>query len=308
MFLSRRLVSANTHQIVKNTTSSLFHQLSGVRNAHQQQQQWKVGGDNLIKWETKSLKNGKSIGIISFNRPEQLNALNTDLALQFADLVGNHAANSESLAAVVLTGEGDKAFSAGGDLEFLLDRCNDKPHSNTQHMIAFYNYFLTPLLHKLQVPTVAAINGYAIGAGLCIAMACDVRVTCPEAKMGVTFTQLGLHPGMGSTHLLPMLLNHQIASYLLLTGDVVDGNRAKELGMVLETVQKESVKSRAIEIAEKMAMNPQMGVKTCLKSLRLQQIANLDAHLCREADAQAQCYATEEMKQIITKMKEKSNK
>jgi enoyl-CoA hydratase/carnithine racemase len=264
---------------------------------------------DLVKWEkTEALKNGKSVAVVSFNRPKQLNALDSALAKEFREIIGNNIAKDDSIGALVLTGEGDKAFSAGGDYEFLLERCRDQPYNNTQQMLKFYESFLTPLLVRLQVPTVAAINGFAIGAGLCVAMACDIRVTCPEAKMGVTFSQLGLHPGMGSTHFLPYLLNHQIASYLLLTGDVVDGNKAKELGMVLEVVPKDNVRSKAIEIAEKMAQHPQLAVKTCLKSLRVQQLEMLDRHLMREADAQAQCYATDELRQIVLKMKEKQSK
>jgi enoyl-CoA hydratase/carnithine racemase len=263
----------------------------------------------FVKFDKRATKASpdKYIGVVSFNRPQQLNALTADLAQEFSQLVTS-IAEDKQIGAIVLTGEGDKAFSAGGDFDYLLERANDTPYNNTQEMLKFYHSFLTPLLYKLQVPTVAAINGFAIGAGMCIAFACDVRVTCPEAKLGVTFVQLGLHPGMASTHLLPFLLNHQVASYLLLTGDVIDGNKAKELGLVLETVSKDQVKNRAIEIAEKIANNPSLAVKTCLKSLRVQQWENLDRHVMREADAQSQCYATTELKQIVTSMKEKQKK
>eukprot|EP01111_Echinosteliopsis_oligospora_P014771 TRINITY_DN5657_c0_g1_i1.p1 TRINITY_DN5657_c0_g1~~TRINITY_DN5657_c0_g1_i1.p1 ORF type:complete len:309 (-),score=77.67 TRINITY_DN5657_c0_g1_i1:71-997(-) len=262
-----------------------------------------------LKYEKRETKNpGKHIGIVSFNRQKQLNAIDSTSAKEFSDLITNHIAKDSSVAALVLTGEGDKAFSAGGDYDFLLERCRDKPYNNTQQMLSFYASFLHPLLSHLKIPTIAAINGFAIGAGLCVAMACDIRVTCPEAKMGVTFSQLGLHPGMGSTHLLPHLLNHQIASYLLLTGDVIDGTKAKELGIVLETVPKETVKNRAIEIAEKIAVHPSLPIHTVTKTLRVQLLQDLDRQLMREADAQAQCYATDEMYQIVTGMKEKLTK
>lgn len=115
---------------------------------------------------------------------------------------------------VILTGEG-KAFSAGGDLDFLLNRANDEPGNNAPMMRAFYARFLSLL--QLPVPVIAAINGPAIGAGMCVAAACDLRIAAKTTDMGFTFAKLGLHPGMGCTFFLPALIGQQNASRLLLT-------------------------------------------------------------------------------------------
>ena len=112
--------------------------------------------------------------------------------------------------AAILTGAG-KAFSAGGDLDWLLARHRDTPENNIKVMQEFYKRFL--VMRQLPVPIIAAINGPAIGAGLCLAVGgADVRIAGNKAKLGVTFTRLGLHPGMAATHFLPQLVGPQVDS------------------------------------------------------------------------------------------------
>ena len=102
-----------------------------------------------------------------------------------------------------------KAFSAGGDLDWLLARHRDTPESNIRIMQEFYQKFL--VLRSLPMPVIAAINGPAVGAGLCLAMGgADIRVASNTARMGVTFTKLGLHPGMAATHFLPSIVGPQV--------------------------------------------------------------------------------------------------
>lgn len=116
---------------------------------------------------------------------------------------------------MVLTGEG-RAFSAGGDLAWLRERASSDPRDNVDTMLAFYDRFLC--LRSLPVPIIAAINGPAVGAGLCLTLACDLRVAARSAKLGFTFVHLGLHPGMGCTHFLPKIAGPQTAARLLLSG------------------------------------------------------------------------------------------
>ena len=153
------------------------------------------------------------VTILTLNDPARLNALTFDMgaALQHAiDTIDYSKTN-----AVVVTGAG-KAFSAGGDLAFLNRRAEDSGSSNAVVMRRFYQAYLR--IRELPVPVLAAINGPAIGAGLCFALAADMRVAGKSAKLGVTFVGLGLHPGMGATHFLPRLVGAQIASRLILTG------------------------------------------------------------------------------------------
>ena len=129
------------------------------------------------------------VAILRLNRPSSLNAMTAEMGDAFAEAITELSGRCDEIGAVVVTGAG-KAFSAGGDLQFLRDRAEDSAWRNTAVMRRFYERFLS--VRKLPVPTVAAINGPAIGAGLGLALACDVRVASPAAKMGVTFVGLGL--------------------------------------------------------------------------------------------------------------------
>lgn len=171
-------------------------------------------------------------------------------------------------------------------------------------MRRFYERFLS--VRRLPVPVVAAINGPAIGAGLALALACDVRVASHDAKMGITFVQLGLHPGMGSTHFLPRIVGPEQASKLMLTGEVVDGVEAHRIGMVAEVVD-DSAKTLdvAMGMARKMAAAAPLAVRTCVRSIRMSQDDGLDRSLWREADAQAQVWNSKDMGEGLDALIEK---
>ena len=168
-------------------------------------------------------------------------------------------------------------------------------------MRRFYQRFLC--VRELPVPVIAAINGPAVGAGLCFALACDVRVAAPTARMGVTFVGLGLHPGMGCTHFLPKIVGPQVAARMLLTGELITAQQALAEGLVA------SVADDAVEAAEalanQMAGQAPIAVRTALRTLRTQQDAGLDAALWREADAQAQCYPSADLAEGVSAIREK---
>lgn len=143
------------------------------------------------------------------------------------------AADEQRVRSVIITGEG-KAFSAGGDLDWLMNRHNSSSYKNSLTMQRFYNYFLD--VRKLSVPTIAALNGSAVGAGMAMSLACDVRIASTSGKFGFTFPSLGIHPGMGSSLLLQRVSSYETAAHLLYSGMLVDGNEAKRLNLVLEAV------------------------------------------------------------------------
>jgi len=168
------------------------------------------------------------IALVKLNRPSSLNAMTVRMGEQFLSAMQSLSADP-SLRVVVLTGEGT-AFSAGGDLDFLLARCDSAAYDNSREMRGFYARFLSLL--QLPVPIIAAIHGPAIGAGACVAAACDLRVAAKTTDIGFTFSKLGLHPGMGATHTLPRLVGMQHAARLLLTGDIIKGEKAAQMGLV----------------------------------------------------------------------------
>mmetsp|Transcript_64822 Transcript_64822/g.153243 ORF Transcript_64822/g.153243 Transcript_64822/m.153243 type:complete len:191 (-) Transcript_64822:400-972(-) len=146
------------------------------------------------------------VKILRLNAPKHLNALTPEMGDQFRERV-NELMNVPSLRAVVLVGAG-RAFSAGGNLEMLRAMCDDATINNSATMRAFYDRFLC--IRRLPVPTLAAVNGHAIGAGLALACACDMRVVSETANVGLTFAKLGLHAGMGSTHFLPKIMGQPL--------------------------------------------------------------------------------------------------
>ena len=168
-------------------------------------------------------------------------------------------------------------------------------------MRRFYQRFLS--VRDLPVPVIAAINGPAVGAGLCFALACDVRIAAPTAKLGLTFVGLGLHPGMGATHFLPSIAGPQVAAEMMLTGKLLTGEEAAARGVVAAAV--EEPLAAAMEMAAQMAGASPVAVRTCVRSLRFQQEAGLEAALWREADAQAQCYASADLLEGVNAVAEK---
>lgn len=260
--------------------------------------------NELVRFERPG--DGK-VGLITLNDEKRLNALNADMGDQFSKIVreiqGREGDCTDGLGAIVLTGSG-RAFSAGGDLQFLKDRASDTPSRNAVIMRRFYERFLC--VRDLPVPVVAAINGPAIGAGLALALACDVRVASVDAKMGITFVQLGLHPGMGSTHFLPRIVGPQFASKMMLTGCTIEGEEALRMGMVahVENDGATAVES-AMRLARQMATAAPLAVRTCVRSIRMAQDDGLDRSLWREADAQAQVWNSHDLNEGVDSLIEK---
>jgi enoyl-CoA hydratase len=204
--------------------------------------------------------------------------------------------------ALVVTGAG-KAFSAGGDFEFLNNRSNDTGMRNSVIMRSFYSKFLR--IRDLPIPVIAAINGPAIGAGLCFALGADLRIASKSAKLGITFVGLGLHPGMGATYFLPRLVGPQVAARLCLTGEVVTGEEAAKLGLVVEAVEDTEVLPKSLALASRIAEQAPIAVRSCVRSLRMQHDEGLDRALWREADAQSYCYSGVDLKEGVQAVAEK---
>lgn len=197
------------------------------------------------------------------------------------------------LRAVVLTGAGG-TFSAGGDLK-MLEQLRAEPFEQArQHMLAFYGRYLSVL--DLPVPTIAAIEGPAIGAGLCVALACDLVLCSEDSKLALNFVQLGLHPGMGATYLVGRRVGAQRAAELLLTGRRFDGAEAQALGLVLEAVSPGTVLGRAHALAEKIASGAPLALRALKQNLAVDRAA-LQAALEREALAQAESYGSADLKE-----------
>jgi enoyl-CoA hydratase len=173
-------------------------------------------------------RTGDGVVLLTLSVPDRRNAMTTALTDAWSRAMTG-LRTDRGLRCVVVTGAGS-AFCAGGDLAWLGDSRNAPVDFFRSRMTAFYRDWLT--IRDLEVPTIAAINGPAIGAGLAVALACDLRYATPEARMSAPFTALGLHPGMAMTWLLPEVTSLAVARDLLLTGRSVRGPEAVSLGLV----------------------------------------------------------------------------
>jgi enoyl-CoA hydratase len=210
--------------------------------------------------------------------------------------------NDKSCRVLILTGEGD-CFSAGGDFKFLEQRCQDTPANNRTAMKSFYDAFLS--IRELSIPVIAAVQGHAIGAGLALALATDLRFVSQDAKLGLTFVGLGLHPGMGATFFTALAAGQQRARWALLTGDRFTGAQACDWGMFLDALPQAEVLEHAIVLAQKISQQSRQAVQTTLKTLREYDEAALQAALWKEAVGQSLCYGHPEMEEGLTAIQEK---
>ncbi|KAG9416712.1 putative enoyl CoA hydratase [Aphanomyces cochlioides] len=232
--------------------------------------------------ESVTLEKRGQIGILRLNDPNRLNALTADMGDRVQELVREITENAHEYRAIVLTGE---------------ERAKDTTSRNVVTMRKFYGRFLS--LRTLPVPVVAAINGPAIGAGMCISLFADVRVVAKDAKLGFTFVHLGLHPGMACTHFLPLLIGQEKANYLLLSGKVISGEEAFQYGLASKVVDKEDVVAEAIKVAEELTSGSSVATRSLLQTLRLKQDKDLEMALDREASSQAGCYISADYKEGV---------
>ena len=233
------------------------------------------------------------VAVVVLDDPDRRNAMTVDMG-EALRTTTQELARDEQLRAVVLTGE-PPAFSAGGDLAMLEDyarRTREESFDATESMRSFYARFLA--VRDLPVPVVAAINGHAIGAGLCVALACDLRIVADDAKVGLNFSRLGLHPGMGGSWLLPQTLGPQRAAELLYTGRLVPGREAAAWGLALESLPADEVRPRAQVLASEIAAAAPQVVRQ-LKETLAQPAMTLDEALGREASCQAVNYGTDDL-------------
>ena len=211
-------------------------------------------------------------------------------------------ASRDDIRAVIVTGEGS-AFSAGGDLDFILETRSLPLHERKTRMLPFYHLYLSIL--ELPVPVIAAINGPAIGAGACFAIACDLRVASSRARLGFTFVRLALHPGMGATHFLPRLVGPARAADLLYSGRIVTADTALEMGLVNAVHPPDSLLAESRSLAGEIAACGPLAVRRLKASLNAGRDKDLAAALEREAEAQARDYGTADLLEGVRAVREK---
>jgi enoyl-CoA hydratase/carnithine racemase len=241
------------------------------------------------------------VALLVLDNPDLRNAMSPEMTSSWVAAIDELAADP-GVRVVVVTGEGT-AFCSGGITSWLAAEPDASVDELRTRMIAFYRAWLS--IRRLEVPTIAAINGATIGAGLCMALACDIRYATESAKLGMPFLKLGLHPGMAGTFLLPNAVGAAAARDLLLTGRLVQGEEALRLGLVSRVLPREGFLEEALATAADVAANAPIATKLTKLALAEGGHRDLDSALQWEALAQPITMATEDLQEGIAASQEK---
>jgi enoyl-CoA hydratase/carnithine racemase len=239
------------------------------------------------------------IGYVTLNRPKVLNALNKatihELRAAFED-----ARDDSAVRGVILTGAGEKAFAAGADIAEIANNTTVEAEQATRRGQA-----LTDLIENLGKPVIAAVNGFALGGGCELAMACAVRVAAESAKFGQPEVKLGVIPGYGGTQRLPRLVGRGRALKLILSGDIIDAAEAYRIGLVDELVPAASLIERAETTLKKIIANAPLSVKYALEAVNKGLETSVAEGLLIEASLFAVCASTDDKKEGTSAFLEK---
>ena len=241
----------------------------------------------------------EGIAIITINRPEVLNAFNAETVNEILKCLED-VEKDENVRAVILTGAGNKAFSAGADIKAMKGMIPPKARQ-----LSKMGYKLCKALENLEKPVIAAINGYALGGGLEVAMSCDLRIAAETAKMGQTEINIGLIPGWGGTQRLTRLVGKTFAKEMVFTGKMIDAKTAYEKGLVNKVVPPERLMEEAKALAKELASKAPVALKLCKMLIDKGLETDLDTALALETEAFGTVASTEDLQEGVSAFLEK---
>ena len=243
-----------------------------------------------------------NIGIITINRPEALNALNTAVFNELEPLVGEIERDA-TLAALIITGEG-RSFVAGADIG---EQCPMDLEAGRKWARRGSSVFRR--IEKLEIPTIAAVNGFALGGGCELALTCDIILASEKAKFGQPEVGLGITPGFSGTQRLPRRVGIGKAKELIFSGKMIKADEAKTIGLVNEVYAPEALMDAALEMARSFTKNAPIAVKYAKACIDRGMQMDLDDGIALENEMFAMCYATADQKEgmsaFVEKRKEK---
>ncbi|MBW1998930.1 MAG: enoyl-CoA hydratase/isomerase family protein [Deltaproteobacteria bacterium] len=234
------------------------------------------------------------IATITFSRPEALNALNNQTRLEFKEAL-EEIKGDDSTKVLILTGEG-RAFIAGSDIKELKDTTPLGAHDIKR---------LGEMIEELEKPVIAAVNGFALGGGCEIVMACDIIVASEKAKFGQPEINIGVIPGGGGTQRLQRMIGVHRAKELIFTGDIIDAREAERMGLVNKVVPAEELMARAREIAQKISRKSSAAVRLAKAAINRGMRTDLGAGLAYERELYSLSLTTEDKAEGIEAFIEK---
>jgi enoyl-CoA hydratase/carnithine racemase len=254
-----------------------------------------------MQWETLSLEKRGNVAILCLNQPQTLNAMTFKMKDEFADAI-NCVQHDKEARILIVTGQG-RSFCSGGDLNSTFEMYNDPPDQAQQNAFNFYKGFLS--LRSLDIPTMAVIHGHTVGAGLCVAMACDMIVASTDTKLSMSFIKVGINPGMGGTYFLPRLVGTAKAMEMCLLGEAIDAQEGHRIGLINHVVAPERLMEFAYDLAGRIANNPPIPARLIKKAIYQGLNKELDQVLTFESFAQITCASTGDTKEAVAAFKER---
>jgi enoyl-CoA hydratase len=206
-------------------------------------------------YNTLTFDKKENIGVLTINRPDKLNAISNELTSELQQLF-DQIEDDKELRVLVITGAGEKAFVAGADIGELVDR-----DAQIGRKVSRLRQEIFSRIENFPFPAIAAVNGYALGGGLELALACSIRICSDKALFGAPEVKLGIIPGDGGTQRLPRLVGLGRAMEMILTGDFIDAQEAYRIGLVNKVVPHDELMEKTMELAKKIASRPPLAVR-----------------------------------------------
>ena len=239
---------------------------------------------------------------VKINRPQKLNAMNVDVAKEIISTF-KQLEKDDNVKVIILTGEGEKAFSAGADIEYM-----SKISPEESERYAKLGQELTATVENITKPTIAAVNGFALGGGCELAMSCDIRLASDNAKIGQPEVTIGIPPGWGGTQRLMRIVGIAKAKELVFTGKPINANSAKEIGLVNHVFEQSSLMDEAVKMAKTIASNASLAVHMSKTAINKGRNADLDTGLGVELLAWRNCFSDPEREKRMSDFVNKSKK
>lgn len=238
-----------------------------------------------------TFKNEEGIGILTINRPKVLNALNRATMLELDRLIDQIIAD-KTLKAIIITGAGDRSFVAGADIAEMSSLSAVEARAWAKLSQEVFSK-----IESLLLPVIGGINGFALGGGCELAMACDIRIAATNAKFAQPEVSLSITAGFGGTQRLPRLVGKGRAKELLFTGEMIDAAEAYRIGLVNKVVEPEKLFEAAKEMVRKITKNAPLAVQLTKDAVNQGLEIDLDSAIAYEAEVFALCFATKDQKE-----------
>jgi len=252
----------------------------------------------MSNYETITVEKRGAVAILTINRPDKLNALNSKVHEEGVSAL-DELRNDDEVRVLVITGAGEKSFIAGADISEFAER-TPVTQRNTFHKRTLFN-----VIDSFPKPVIAMVNGFCLGGGNELALACDLRVCSPNAKFSQPEINLGLMPGGGGTQRLTRLIGEGRSMEIMLTGDMIDAETAYKFGLVNHIYDTSELEPKTIELANKIAEKAPIALQLCKEAVKFASRSNLDEGLRREVDLFAICFSTEDKAEGVAAFLEK---